>query len=217
MKISVLIALILMVVFSSILVRPAFAKSDVNISDSSNFSSEVKDFSSGQTIFVRVKYDSDYSQVNLTLDDNNSNPLKTVSMGSIGNHTYSGSLTAPTSANYYLIRIEASNGEGSKSTIVRTIKVGDISSASLNVNIDSKTGGEKVTSGNTTVNTTTNTSTNTSSDNKEEGTTDNVSIITQEITSKDDTTTDKKDENRLIKTILFITNPMLFVTFLLLS
>ena len=216
MKISVLVSLLFLVVLL-IIPLSAFAKSEVDISSSSNFSSQVKDFSGGQTIHVRIKYDTDYSTVTLILDDNNSNPLKTVGMTNQGNNTYTGSLTAPGKSNYYLIRIEASEGESKKSTIVRTIKVGETGSASLNVKIDSKANGEKITNGNTTTNITNNASLNTTSDTDEEESDNKVSIIRQEITSQDENNQESKGEIRLIKTILFITNPMLFATFLLLS
>jgi hypothetical protein len=201
-----------------------FAK-EVEISSNSSYSPTTQDFSAGQTIYIRVKFDTDYQNVNLKLDDNNSKTLKTIAMTGVATNTYVGSITAPSDQNYYLIRIEASSGEGKKSTTVRTIKIGEPQSASLNVNIENKANGEEVKSNeessttNTTINTNISQTTIKEEDDEDDKSEENVSIIRQEITAESEVSEPKNEEQNegVLNTILFVTNPMLFVAFLFVS
>ena len=116
--------------------------SDLTIATDSNFSSQTDNFAAGQTIYVKVNANSDGSEKRqLNVRDNNYNLLQSFTLDYLGGNEFKKTITAPQNEGYYSLeaRIEA---EGSVSTSVETIKVGEPQNASININVNSKSGGQ---------------------------------------------------------------------------
>jgi|SRR3989344_815627 len=117
------------------------ASSPLLVSQSSDFSSDVRDFSAGQTIYVKIETDnSGDNQKVLNLRDNSYNLLKTYPLNKSGS-VYTVSFGAPSGDGYYSLeaKIESS---GQNTTSVKTVKVGSVNAASVKVNVNSKTEGQ---------------------------------------------------------------------------
>ena len=118
--------------------------SDLIISKNPNFSKETEEFTAGETIHVKVTANSSGTKKHdLNLRDNQYNLLETYSLEYLGDNTFRGQLPSPQSSGYYSLEARVES-EDSVSTSVKTIKVGEPTSTSVNVNVSSKTGGQRV-------------------------------------------------------------------------
>ena len=137
MRIS-LLPLILMV--SLILsTQTISASSNLEISNTSDFSSSSTDFNGGETIFVRIKPDSlGNNKGKLNIRDNQYILVNSYQMNKEGNY-FSATIPTPYAQGYYSLeaRIE---GEGYSLTSVETIRVGNPTEANVKVNIQNSVG-----------------------------------------------------------------------------
>jgi len=116
------------------------ASSNMEISNRADFSSENLDFNGGDVIFVRVLSSSvGRLKSQLNLRDNRYNLVNTFNLEREGGY-YSTALPAPYNAGYYSLEAKIES-EGSNSTSVKTIKVGNVAGASVKVNVESKVAG----------------------------------------------------------------------------
>lgn len=128
------------------------AGSDLIVSPNSDFSSQKDNFTAGETIYVKVSANSDGSRKkDLNVRDNQYKLLSTYSLNHTGNNNFQTSIPAPANSGYYSLeaRIEA---EGSVSSSVKTIKVGNASSSSVSVDVDVSSNGQQVLSNTKTAN-----------------------------------------------------------------
>lgn len=117
---------------------------DLQIAKDANFSNIDDQFSPSQTIYVKAKADSDGSKKKqLNLRDNNYNLITSYTLDYVGSNEFKKTITAPQSSGYYSLeaRIES---EGSVSTLVKTIEVGNSSSSSINIDVSSRSGGQTI-------------------------------------------------------------------------
>ena len=116
------------------------------ISPNSDFSDPSQNFSTGQTIYVKVEANSQGTQKHdLNLRDNSYNLISTYNLENKGGNTFSGFLPAPKNSGYYSLEAKVES-PGAVTTKVKTIKIGTGVSANVKLNVDVHTSGEKVTS-----------------------------------------------------------------------
>lgn len=141
---KLLLPLIPIFIFVSLLVPRVLADSNLEVSDRSDFSSSVRNFSAGQTIFVRINSSGTGSVTSskLNLRDNGYAMVNSFSLTRDGNY-FSVIIPAPYGAGYYSLEAIV-EGNGSNVTSVKTIKVGEVSGASVKVNVNSKVKGESI-------------------------------------------------------------------------
>jgi len=113
--------------------------SSLEVSKSSNFSESDTNFASGETVYVRVATDKAGSSSVLSVRDNNYSSIKTINLNRNGD-SYTASFSAPSGDGYYSLEAKI-KGEGMNVTSVKTIKVGNPTSANINVNVNSSVKG----------------------------------------------------------------------------
>lgn len=116
--------------------------SSLEVSNTADFSSSSLDFAAGQTIFVRVQTSLPSDKSVLNLRDNKYNLLNTFKFARDGNY-YSAVIPAPYQVGYYSLEAQIES-ESSSATSVKTIKVGNPSSANVSVHVNNKTGGQSL-------------------------------------------------------------------------
>ena len=116
----------------------------LEIATDSNFSSITTEFSAGQTIYVRIGADNDGSDKHLlNLRDNQYNFLTSYNLNKDNDNQFSTSLAAPQNEGYYSLEAQIESA-GSKTTAVKTIKVGSPTNANVKVNVKSEVSGQSV-------------------------------------------------------------------------
>ena len=142
-----LLPLISFLVFFAVFVPRAFADSSLEVSDRSDFSRIVRDFGGGQTIFIRIDASGAANlDGRLNLRDNSYNLVNSFSLSRDGNY-FATIIPAPYGSGYYSLEAVIV-GKGTNITSVKTIKVGNVSGASVRVNINSQVEGERISSQN---------------------------------------------------------------------
>ena len=121
------------------------ASSNLEVASDSNFSSQTLNFNSGQTVYVKVSADNNGdSKHQLNLRDNQYNQISSYSLAASGPNQFSANFAAPQNEGYYSLEAQIESN-GSKSTSVKTIKVGSPQNANVKVNIQSRVEGQSVT------------------------------------------------------------------------
>lgn len=119
--------------------------SNLWVSDKSDFSSDVRNFSSGQTVYVRVETDNlGDSQKVLNVRDNDYKLLTSYTLSKSGN-TFSANFPAPSGEGYYSLEAKIESN-GQNATSVKTIKVGSFPGANVKVNVSNKVEGRSTSS-----------------------------------------------------------------------
>jgi len=132
---------LLILMFAILTPTTVSANSNLEISNTADFSNSSLDFNGGQTIFARIQSSaagSKRSQLNLR--DNQYNLINSFKLQRDGNY-YTVVLAAPYESGYYSLEAQIES-ESSSSTSVRTIKVGNPSSAKVNVNVNNQKNGQ---------------------------------------------------------------------------
>lgn len=114
---------------------PTALASDLIISKNSDFSNPSTNFSTGQTIYIKVSANSDGANKHeLSLRDNEYNLISTYNLDSLGSNQFKGSLPTPQNSGYYSLeaRIESA---GSVTSSTKTINVGDSNNTNSNVKV----------------------------------------------------------------------------------
>src|SRR4030042_5413697 len=139
MKIKALIsAAVFIITFIIFNISEVFADSNLEVAADSNFSNQTRDFSAGQTIYVRITTDSSGEQKHqLNLRDNTYNLITSYNLNKNGN-LYSTNFNAPQGIGYYSLEAEIVS-EGRNVTSVKTIKVGGPNNANISVRINNET------------------------------------------------------------------------------
>ncbi|GEM_PF-5728272 len=110
------------------------AASTMFVSTNSNFSNNVRDFSAGQTIYVKVEANSSgETKRELNLRSNNYDLIKSYNLNKVGESSFSLNFPAPNTEGMYSLEAKVQS-PGKNSTSVKTIKVGN-SNSEVNVNI----------------------------------------------------------------------------------
>ncbi len=134
---------LIIIVILAIFVPSAFAAS-LEVSRNANFSSEDLNFNGGEKVYIRLDSDvSGSSQKVLNIRDNQYNLVSSVDLLKSGNQ-FTASFSVPNSQGYFSLEAVI-EGDGDSSKSVKTIKVGNPSSASIKVNVNSSVKGEKST------------------------------------------------------------------------
>jgi hypothetical protein len=113
----------------------AFASSKLQVSSNSDFSVSDDNFSSGQTVYVKIDASnggSDRSVLNVR--NSSYNILNTYTFSNSGN-TFSANFPAPSGEGYYSLEAQIKS-EGSSNVSVKTIKVGNPGSANIKVSVN---------------------------------------------------------------------------------
>lgn len=141
-----LLPLISLIIFLFVLAPRALANSNLEVSDRSDFATAVRNFSSGQTIFVRINPGAVGASVNssLNLRDNGYNLVNSFSLTRDGSY-FSAIIPAPYGAGYFSLEATIDGG-GSNIVSVKTIKVGSPNEANIKVNVGSRVQGQSVSS-----------------------------------------------------------------------
>lgn len=116
----------------------AFAAS-LEVSKSSSFSTSDLNFSAGETVYVRVKTDTNGATHVLNVKDNSYSNISSVNLSKNGD-SYNASFAAPSGEGYYSLEAKI-EGDGASITSVKTIKVGSPSGANIKVNVNSSVKG----------------------------------------------------------------------------
>ena len=122
------------------------ADSNLEVSDRSDFGTAVRNFSAGQTIFLRINSSGTgvVTSSKLNLRDSQYAMVNSFSLKRDGNY-FSVIIPAPYGAGYYSLEATI-EGNGSNVTSVKSIKVGEVSGASVKVNVNSKVQGQSISS-----------------------------------------------------------------------
>lgn len=135
----------LLFILSSIFSGPVFAGTNLDTAADANFAAAALDFSPGQTIFVRISSDNNGdTKHQLNLRDNQYNLLESFTLNKLSGNQFSVNFSAPQNEGYYSLESQLES-QGSISTSVKTIKVGNTQNASVKVNIQNKVQGQSVT------------------------------------------------------------------------
>lgn len=121
---------------------------DLVLAKDANFSNISDEFSPGQTIYIKVKADSDGSKKKqLNLRDSSYSLITSYTFDYAGANEFRKTITAPQNPGYYSLeaRIESKD---SVSTQVQTIEVGNSPNSSINIDVSARSGGQSI-SGNT--------------------------------------------------------------------
>ena len=119
------------------------AASNLEVSNTADFSSQSLNFGGGETIFVRIQSLSTGSRKSqLNLRDNEYNLVNTFKLSKDGNY-FSAIIAVPYSAGYYSLEAQIES-ESSSATSLKTIKVGNVANANVKVNVNSRTGPNEV-------------------------------------------------------------------------
>lgn len=134
---------LLTLIFFAVL-APSVRAASLDVSRSSNFSSEDLNFSGGDRVYIRVESDGSGSgQKILNIRDNAYNVVSNVALSKSGN-IFSASFNAPSTQGYFSLEAVI-EGDGKVSKSVKTIKVGSPGSANVKVNVNSSVKGTKST------------------------------------------------------------------------
>lgn len=110
------------------------AASTMFVSTNANFSNDVRDFSAGQTIYVKMEANSSgETKRELNLRSNNYDLIKSYNLNKVGESSFSLSFPAPNTEGMYSLEAKVQS-PGKNSTSVKTIKVGN-SNSGVNVNV----------------------------------------------------------------------------------
>lgn len=116
------------------------AASNLEISNTSNFSTLSTNFNGGQTIFIRLESDlPSMSESKLNLRDNEYNLVNTFGFKKEGAY-FSATIPVPYNAGFYSLEAVVKNDD-SNTTSVKTIKVGNPTNANVKVNVNSSVSG----------------------------------------------------------------------------
>lgn len=126
---------------SAFLAPNAFASSKLELATDSNFHNQTLNFSVGQTIYVRVNSSSNGDLTHqLNLKDNRFNQIASYNLINTGSNQFQTNFSAPAPEGYYSLEaVIESVGSSQKS--VKTIKVGNVQNANINVNVKSNVSG----------------------------------------------------------------------------
>ena len=112
----------------------------LEVAQDSNFSSQTINFSTGQTIYVRVTANNEGTDKRqLNLRDNQYNLIKSYTLAKDGSK-FTVSLPVPSSEGYYSLEAQITSS-GSNNTSVKTIKVGKPQNANVKVSVNESTSG----------------------------------------------------------------------------
>lgn len=130
-------------VIALVLVSPTFASSNLEISPNSNYTNQSLDYSSGQKIYVRISAEINNAKVHtLNVRDNEYKLITSYNLNE-NNNQFSTSFQAPSTEGYYSLEAKIES-DGSLTTAVKTIKVGNPQNANVNVSIHNNVTGQKV-------------------------------------------------------------------------
>jgi len=119
------------------------AASNLEISSRSDFSILSTNFSGGQTIFIRLESSlPSTASSKLNIRDNHYNFVNSFDLKKNGNY-FSAIIPTPYGEGYYSLEAVVKKDD-SNTTSVKTIKVGNPTSANVKVNVDSSVSGSKV-------------------------------------------------------------------------
>src|SRR3990167_11316865 len=133
----------LLAIFAMITPSTILSASNLEVSNSADFSAQTLQFSGGQTVFARIQSSNvggKKSQLNLR--DNQYNLINSFKLERNGSY-YSAVLAAPYNNGYYSLEAQIES-ESSSATSVKTIKVGSVANANVKVNVNSNTSGNEV-------------------------------------------------------------------------
>ena len=139
---KILLPLIIIIILA--IFAPVINATSLEVSKNANFSTSDLNFGSGDGIFVRVVSNGSGSgQKVLNISDNQYNLVSSVNLSKSAN-TFSASFNAPDNQGYFSLEAVI-EGDGASSKSVKTIKVGNPSSANIKVNVNSNVKGTKST------------------------------------------------------------------------
>lgn len=123
--------------------KPVFAKNNLETATDSNFNNKTDEFSSGQTIYIKLSAEgANPAKKDLNLRDNNYQLLKTYVLNNQSNE-YTQSFAAPSQSGIYSLEAKI-EGNGYSYSNVKTITVGNLSNnSSSNVDINVNVQGTK--------------------------------------------------------------------------
>lgn len=123
--------------------QTALASSSLEISTTSNFTSLSTNFAGGQTIFVRLASDlPEFSESKLNLRDNGYQLINSFPLQKDGDY-FKATIPSPYETGYFSLEGIVKH-EGSIATSVKTIKVGNPTSANVRVNVNSSSQGSTI-------------------------------------------------------------------------
>lgn len=138
-----LLILTLSISFAFLVSTKIAEASSMQVAADSNFSNQITEFSAGQTIYVQVSANNDGSSKHqLNIKDNAYNQIAAYNLSKNGNE-FSANFSAPNNEGYYSLEAQIESS-GSKSTSVKTIKVGKPQNANVSVNLQTKVEGQNI-------------------------------------------------------------------------
>ena len=141
-----ILLLLILTFFSGLFLSPKniYSASKMETSQDSGFLSQTTQFNPSQTVYVKVAADNNGdSKKILNLRDNQYNLLASYNLNLSGSNQFSANFPAPSNEGYYSLEAQIESN-GSKSTSVKTIKVGNPANADVKVNVSSKVEGQSV-------------------------------------------------------------------------